>query len=145
MSSPSRLRLVHSRPTSKRASVGADLGIALPFIVALAIAVIAGIGAARAAHALTAEDASMLQDNLRREPSASRKIRMEGLLSCSFGTQNSGEPCEVKLKELSSGRTFKLRGTATAQSLFHSGRKKVAVEGSLADAETIDISQIQAL
>jgi hypothetical protein len=81
-----------------------------------------------------------------REPAATENlVRINGILSCDLGSANTGQACELKLKENGSGRIYNLADSAAAMRLFQDGKKNVQIEGRLAGNETIEVKTAQTL
>jgi hypothetical protein len=72
-------------------------------------------------------------------------VRIEGNLSCNLGAENNGQGCELKLQEAKTGRIFNLVEAANAMRLFQDGAKTVAIEGTLAGPETIQVRNASTL
>lgn len=82
--------------------------------------------------------------SLRQEKRAS-KITVAGVLTCKMASENTGQPCELKIHDAKTGKTFSLSQNGEAMKLFQSGTKQVSVEGRFEDAQTIAVSNVQAL
>jgi hypothetical protein len=82
--------------------------------------------------------------SLRQERNRSN-IKIQGFLSCNMGGENNGQGCALKLKDNTTGKIFNLSNATDAMRLFVTGTKNVAVEGKLADSETLQIASVSAL
>ena len=72
-------------------------------------------------------------------------MRIEGALSCNLGSDNNDQGCALKIEEAGTGKIFNLVEASNAMRLFQDGSRKVAIEGTLADAETIQVKNAQTL
>jgi hypothetical protein len=79
--------------------------------------------------------------SLRQEARASQ-VRMKGTLSCMNTKDSNGSPCDLRFKDKNSGRIYNLSNASTARQLFNDGEKKVAIEGSIENGETINIATV---
>lgn len=75
-------------------------------------------------------------------------VRIHGILLCSMGTENTGQTCELKIRENGTDRVYGISASNNGKNelmrLFQAGTRQVAVEGRLA-GEAIEISKAQAL
>jgi hypothetical protein len=99
-------------------------------------------------------------------PPSSRTIRVEGSLKCSFSREpasgsdstgaapsNDGQGCALTITDAKTGHTFNLIEAQTAMRLYldASGSKQtasapsVAIEGSLADPDTIQVNSAKSI
>ncbi len=74
-----------------------------------------------------------------------RFVRIQGELMCSYGNENNGGPCIIKLKDVRTGKTFDIKNGRQAMQILNEGTKMVSIEGSLMDSQTIAIDRINAL
>ena len=74
-----------------------------------------------------------------------RLFHIEGTLSCNRGAENQGEACALKLAEQDSGKIYGVERTAELMRLIDAGSKKVALEATFSDFETLKIIEIKAL
>lgn len=117
------------------------------FIIAqfmVAMTVIAGLSAPAFAYRGEAINLSMIRHEAAKRP-AGKLVRIEGALSCNLGTENNGQGCALRLEEAGTGKIFNLVEAANAMRLFQDGSRKVAVEGTMADAETIQVKEARTL
>jgi len=73
------------------------------------------------------------------------RLQIVGDLRCDMGEQNSGEPCEVKIKDSKTGKVFFLSRAKTAMRLYMSGTRHVTLDGRDAGSETIEVLAIHPL
>lgn len=72
-------------------------------------------------------------------------IQIEGALSCTMGTNNDGQACDLKILENKTGKVFNLTNNNDAMRLFHSGKRNVKVEGQIDQANTLQVATISPL
>ena len=71
-------------------------------------------------------------------------VRIEGALTCDFA-ENSGKGCALRIQQNGTGKIFNLVEAANAMRLFMDGSRNVAVEGTLADNETLQVKKAEML
>ncbi len=104
-----------------------------------------GVVLAQSAAFAGREDVSHMAA-IRHDITEARKLtKFQGALSCPMGESNDGQGCSLTFKETATGRIFQLRNHQSAMRLFQDGRTQVAIEGTLADGETISVEKIQSL
>ncbi len=104
----------------------------------IALAVLMAQSAVLAGPAL-AHRGDVTNASLRQEMRTSL-VTIEGALSCN--TEN-GASCSLRLQELSTGKSYKLRNASSAMKLYNSGTINVAIEGRFRDSDTIEIVSIR--
>ena len=84
--------------------------------------------------------------SLRQERGIASIVHVEGSLSCVMPAENNGKPCQLKLIENNTGKTFELIGSSGgAMRLLNDGHTNVAVDGSPAGGNVIDIKKVEKL
>lgn len=69
-------------------------------------------------------------------------VVIEGTLSCQMGEQNTGQPCELKILDKESGRSFVLVNSNTALKVYHEGIRDIKVKGFFEDYQTFRIKDV---
>lgn len=81
----------------------------------------------------------------RQETTATNPVRVEGPLSCNLGESNTGQGCELSIRDQKSGRTFALSNNNSAMRLYMQGARVVLIEGKLETPNTIAVSKVSSL
>jgi len=87
-----------------------------------------------------------------REPAAVTKITsgsspkstIKGTLSCEMEAENTGRPCQLKLLEADSGKSYEINGSDDAMRLFQDGKREVAIVGRTSGGQ-LRVVSIEAL
>jgi hypothetical protein len=104
--------------------------------------------AAAPAYAIRGEaiNLSMIRHQANERAPASKLVRIEGSLTCDYaGGANSGQGCSLRIIENKTGKTFQLIEAQNAMRLFLDGSRNVAIEGSLAGEEAIEVKKAETL
>ena len=72
-------------------------------------------------------------------------FKVQGLLTCNMGTENNGQGCALRIKDKETGKVFNLSNSTDAMRLYVAGTTNVAIEGKLADSDTVQIGTVSAL
>ncbi len=89
---------------------------------------------------------AMIQRQMdRQETTAMNPVRVEGPLSCNLGESNTGESCDLSIRDQKSGRTFALSNNTSAMRLYMQGARVVLIEGKLETPNTIAVSKVSSL
>jgi hypothetical protein len=94
-------------------------------------------GALLALPAFAYRGGDMTRASLRQELRTTALVKLEGALTIDNG--------RLMISDIRSGRSFGLVGAGDAMKLYDSGTRNVAIEGTLADASTINVSKVSAL
>lgn len=115
------------------------------------------LAALSAAPALAMRDGETINLSALRHQAATRQpaagiVRIEGALKCDYGTEkdgagavNNGQGCALKIHQAETGKTFNLVEARDAMKLYINGARNVAVEGTLADPETLQVRKAETL
>ena len=72
------------------------------------------------------------------------QVKINGALACPLAAENTGEGCNLTLRDSRTGRTYRLSNANGAMRLYQNGTKNVTIEGTLADGQTIQVATAQA-
>lgn len=86
------------------------------------------------------EPASVTRLNAQTSP----KTKITGTLSCEMESENTGKPCQLKLLEANTGRSYEINGSNDAMRLFQDGKREVAIVGR-PSGDQLRVIEIEAL
>ena len=69
---------------------------------------------------------------------------VNGSLVCQMPEQNTGAPCEIKLREQETGIVYSLRNSGAVRRLFEDGIREVAITGNRLGDTVLDVTRTQA-